>query len=126
MGQHFTGVVKGVLTSPHKAEPDRLLDYYGLGFLTWCYFITSVYYFTLPFILFDLPTDEGSNHKGQRWPRDALSTYRSIEEQGLLCMEGEVERRNGQTPPSGLLLAWVFIMNGEKSKSGKQGLVFGL
>jgi len=30
------------------------------------------------------------------------------------------------TPLSGLLLAWVFVMNGEKSKSGKQGLVFGL
>lgn len=36
-----------------------------------------------------------------------------------------MERTNGHTPLSGLLLARVFVMNGEKSKVGKQRLVFG-
>lgn len=35
-----------------------------------------------------------------------------------------MERRNGHTRLSGLLLAWVFVMSREQSKSGKQGLVF--
>ena len=40
-------------------------------------------------------------------------------------MEVGLERRNGHTQLSGLLLAWVFVMSREKSKSGKEGLVFG-
>lgn len=94
-------------------------------FLIWYYDTTSAHYFTLPFILLDPPRDERSNHKGQLWPREAVSLHRGNEKQGLLCVDSGMERRKGHTRLSRLLLAQVFVMNGEKSKSGKQELVFG-